>query len=93
MQRTILLILEILATLRLTRLIIEDYLVDDIRQWILNKFPNNTKVRYFFTCPWCVSIWVATGLLVIKRVYPEIYKELVTMLALSAATGIVYDKI
>jgi hypothetical protein len=82
-----------MATLRLTKLIIDDYLVDDVRQWILNKFPENKKLQYFFTCPWCVSVWVATGLLILQRVYPTAHKELVTMLALSATTGIIFNKI
>lgn len=82
-----------MATLRLTKLIIDDYLVDDVRQWILNKFPDNKKIQYFFTCPWCVSIWVATGLLVLRRYYPKAHNELVTMLALSAATGVIFPRI
>lgn len=87
------LILAILGTYRLTKLVMEDYILEDVRQFIFDKFPKKSKISYFFTCPWCISIWVATGLLVLRYYYPKIYDELVLMLTMSAATGIISTKI
>jgi len=54
-----------LAAYRLTRLIIQDEITQDIRDKIFDRFPpQNTKLGYLFTCPWCISIWVGTGLVV-----------------------------
>lgn len=47
-----------LAVYRLTRLVTEDELLADLREWIWKHHPpEDTKLGYFVTCPFCVSIW------------------------------------
>jgi len=47
-----------LATYRLTRLVVEDELLSDLREWVWkNHSPEETKIGYFITCPHCVSVW------------------------------------
>lgn len=57
-MRTLDLLLDTLATERITRLVVDDKLTEPIREYIWhNHPPEETKIGYFVTCPFCVSIW------------------------------------
>jgi hypothetical protein len=76
-------LLFVLATHRLTRLLIHDEvpLVAAPRNWLLDTFGYYDEhddlvggrrwgklgwsIAYLFTCPWCMSIWVGYGLLLV----------------------------
>lgn len=83
----------IFSTYRLTKLVNEDYLLKDLRQKVWAKYPKNTKIGYLFTCPWCMSIWMAAGLLLIKQVSPKFYDELCLLLTASAVTGLMHERL
>lgn len=83
----------ILSTYRLTKLVNEDYLLKDFRQKVWTRYPKNTKIGYLFTCPWCMSIWMAAGLLLIKQASPKFYDELCLLLTASAVTGILNERL
>lgn len=53
------LLLYVLAVMRATRLINADTILDTPRIWLLHKFGPESKLAYFISCPWCVSIWIA----------------------------------
>lgn len=55
-QTWLLVLLAVLATARLTRLINDDAILDRPRAWVQRG--GESKLAYFVTCPWCVSIWV-----------------------------------
>lgn len=79
-----------LATYRLTKLVIEDQITASLRDKVFEKFdPSSTKLGYFITCPWCVSIWAAGALVVLDKVSPEFGKVTQKVLAASAITGLV----
>lgn len=81
-----------LAVYRLTKLIKDDYITEDIRNKVLDKFPpQTTKIGYFFTCPWCISIWAAATLTLLGKVTPELEKEVSLILASSAVTGLISE--
>jgi hypothetical protein len=79
-----------LATFRLTRLLVEDEIAEPIRRRVWKRFdPQETKVGYLFTCPWCVSIWVGAAVVAARRVAPGPWGVGSTALALSAVTGLI----
>jgi hypothetical protein len=61
MSELITLALYVLATARLLRLVMDDKITDPIREWIIRSTPKQSLRRYFITCAWCVSIWVAAA--------------------------------
>lgn len=91
-------IIDALATYRATKLVIDDEITADIRERAyqeLERLPKKyaTKLRYLLGCPWCVSIWAAGFLVALRLVAPNLAKYLNTLLAASAATGLIYQKI
>jgi hypothetical protein len=64
-------LLDGLATYRVTRLVVDDELTSPIREYIWkNHSPEETKIGYFVTCPFCVSIW-AGGLVALMSATPS----------------------
>lgn len=53
--------IDALAVHRITRLVIEDEITADFREWVLEHHghPSQSKLSYFVTCPHCVSVWAA----------------------------------
>jgi len=77
-----------LATSRLTRLVVEDAVLDDVRDHVWKTFPvDSTKVGYLISCRACTSVWVAglvaSGLLSRRIRYIVALSEL-TILARAA---------
>lgn len=87
------LISEILATYRITRLVTKDGITqrprDAILAWALRPSrwgrARHPKVAELIECPWCVSAYAAAVVLVL-RCHPA-GRVLLTALALSAAAG------
>ena len=48
-----------LAVARLTGLVTEDKITEDLRGWLLDRIDEDSKLAYLITCPWCVSIYLA----------------------------------
>lgn len=48
-----------LTVTRITRFLVEDFLADGYRRWMVNTFGEQSKMAYLAHCPWCTSIWVA----------------------------------
>ncbi len=77
-----------LATFRITRLITRDVITEPIRTRVWKKYPpESSKLGYFFTCEWCMSIWTASliyGCFIITSVTVIV----VVPFALSAVAGL-----
>lgn len=84
--------LDIAATYRLTKLVMEDKVTEDFRNYIYEKFPRDSKVSYFVGCPWCISIWGAAVLVILRKISPEAANAVSTILAASAVTGVAYTR-
>lgn len=77
----------ILATKRLTRLLVDDVILDDFRQVIFERWnPEDYKLSYLLTCGKCSSVWL--GALVVSGIIPE---KVLDLLAYSEATILVGD--
>lgn len=83
---------DILATYRLTKLIMEDRITEDFRNLIYSKFPKDSMLSYLIGCPWCISIWAGLTIFTLRRVSPETADIVSGLLAASAVTGVVYTK-
>ena len=82
------LLTDTLAAYRLTRLVVEDRVpFGNIRQWIHDNSPDSL-IAEWVQCPWCAGIWVATGVVLARAVTPRWWTPTATVLALSAATGL-----
>jgi hypothetical protein len=82
------------ATFRLTRLLTEDELLAPLRDWVWRKHsPEDTKIGYFVTCPWCVSIWAGALVVTARTVAPRSWGLAARALSFSAVTGLVSTRI
>ncbi len=78
-----------LATYRITRLIIRDELLARPRNFFWKKFPpEKSLLGYLLTCPWCISIWVASILQISSIINPEATYVVEIIFALSAIAGL-----
>lgn len=85
--------LDTAAVYRLTKLILEDRITEELRDKIWNKFPpQSTKTGYLLTCPWCVSIWAAIAIFGTRAVNPTAADYISSVLASSALVGVGFEK-
>lgn len=80
------------GTYRISKLFIEDVIFEKIREKIFTKFPPETsRIGYFFTCYWCMSIWIGT-LVTLGYILGGTVMILVCLpFALSAIAGLLSD--
>lgn len=82
---------DMLATYRLTRLITEDRILDGPRALIERR--GGPRLRYFVSCPWCVSIWVGAGVATARRIAPRAWAPAADALAASAVAGLISENV
>lgn len=88
------LIVDSLAVFRLTKLVNDDEITADLRDKILERFhPEDTKIGYLITCPWCVSIWAGGAVALARELAPRPWNVVASALAFSSITGLVAEKI
>jgi hypothetical protein len=92
MLRLVRFVSDVVATYRLTKLIMDDKITEDFRNLIYEKFPRDSKMSYLISCPWCVSIWAGAAIFTLRKVSPETADVISGLLAASAVTGVVYTK-
>jgi hypothetical protein len=92
MHKAVSFVSDLLATYRLTKLVMEDKITEDFRDYIYEKFPRGSKMAYFIGCPWCVSIWAGFAIFALRKVNPDAADVVSGLLAASAATGIAYTR-
>ena len=82
-----------LATFRITRVITTDVIFDVPRNKIWKKYPPHTSIGYLLTCNWCMSIWVASLLVICYTIIPTFTLALSSIFALSAVAGLISSKL
>lgn len=92
MKQLVSVALDIAATYRLTKLVLDDKLTEDLRLAIYARFPKDSKISYFIGCPWCVSIWAGAVIFTLRKVNPAGADIVSGLLAASAATGVAYTR-
>jgi uncharacterized protein DUF1360 len=88
------LVVDFLATYRLTTLIKDDKITEDLRRMVFRRFgepdeEHSHKVSYLLNCPWCLSVYFAAGVVVARHFRPRVWSPVAKVLALSALTGLV----
>lgn len=83
-----------LATYRLTKLVIDDKLTEELREKVFVRYgdPSVSKISYLLTCPWCVSMYAGLAVSVSDTVFPRTTRVLTRALAFSALTGIIAER-
>jgi|tagenome__1003787_1003787.scaffolds.fasta_scaffold20708636_2 hypothetical protein len=84
---------DFLATYRLTTLIKDDKLTENMRGAVFRRYgeptgDNPRKISYLMTCPWCLSIYFAALAVVGRRKAPKVWAPAAKVLAMSAGTGL-----
>lgn len=92
MNKAVALATDIVATYRLTKLVMEDKITEDFRDYIYERFPRDSKISYLIGCPWCISIWSAVVIFAIRRIDPQVADIVSGILTASALTGLAYVK-
>jgi hypothetical protein len=87
------LLLLTLGVFRLSRLITTDIIAEPLRNFIWKRFPPSTQLGYLFTCNWCMSIWFSSLITVCYTIVPTATLFCCTILALSALTGLISNKL
>jgi len=83
----LLLVLDGLATYRLTQLVTSDTLTQPIR----DLFQRTEWGAEFVGCAWCVSIWAAGLVVVLQSSIGHVWFYAACVLALSAVTGLLSE--
>ena len=87
-------VIDALAVYRLTRLITQDELMEPVREFIWhNHPPEDTKIGYFITCPWCTSVWIGGAVVVARAVAPRQWDLVARALALSSVAGMISSRV
>lgn len=79
------------ATFRITRLITHDAILDVPRVWITDHAP--APLAYFVRCTWCVSVWVAGGVVLVLDRFATVPLPWAVALTASAVAGTVESHI
>lgn len=83
-----------LATYRLTKLVVDDKITEDLREKVFERYgdPSVSKVSYLVQCPWCVSVYAGVLVSLSRMIAPGAAKLLLESLAFSAVTGILVER-
>lgn len=78
-----------LATFRLTRLVVGDYLTARPRRWVQTH--AGPSVAYLAGCPWCASVYIGAGVAYAVTWWPDnrVVQAALYAAALSAVTGLI----
>lgn len=79
-----------LAVFRVTRLLIEDTILEPLREKTIFKMhPTDSKIRELFTCPWCVGFWLSVMSVGMFYLWPAVILWLALPFAISAVVGLI----
>lgn len=94
-------IIDVAATVRLTRLVTEDELTRELRESALvgidalaHSHPLlASKLEYLLDCPWCVSIYAGAALFALRRLNPTFASIVSGALAASLVAGVLRERV
>lgn len=78
-----------LAVYRITRLIVQDQVLDKVRVAIWKRHNSSSGIGYLITCYWCTSFWVSSLVVISYIIVPVPVTAIALVLALSAITGLI----
>jgi hypothetical protein len=84
------LLVDALATYRLTRLVVKDTVTERFRRWFAHRYEG--PLVYLSTCPWCMSIWIAAAVVALTWGVPLAWSYVAAGLAFSTVAGYLSDR-
>ncbi len=89
------LLVDALASYRVTRLLVSDGIVDRQRHAIVDRLRRggHRKVVELSECPWCIGFWVACGVVAARRVIPRTWAPVAEAFAFSAVSGLLASEV
>jgi hypothetical protein len=75
-----------LAVYRGTRLLVDDEVTRPLRERLAPD--DDSRLAYFLTCPWCVSVWVGAAWAGLSVAAPRAARAAGAVLAWSAVSGL-----
>lgn len=87
-------VVDALAVFRLTRLVLADAILDAPRDWLMARDKRSRRQGrrlgwvVFLTCGWCVSMWIAAGVVAARMLLPTFWSPVALVLALSAIAAV-----
>lgn len=78
------------AVYRLTRLIQQDTVspILELREAVLDRW-GDKRWTELLTCPHCLSMWIAAGVVLVRARYPRAWPPVARVLGLAAATSLI----
>lgn len=83
MPAWLLVLLAVLATARLTRLVVRDAITDPPRAWLAQH--AGPGVTYLVHCRWCASIWLGVGVAAAVYNWPARWWVAIPLIGLAAS--------
>lgn len=80
---------DLLAARRLTRLITKDEITRDFRE--IEFFHRHEKLQYLVNCPICVGVYTSAGVVVASMLFPRASKYVIYALALAEAQATITE--
>lgn len=81
-----------LAVYRITRLLQVDSITEPLRAKVLARWGGH-KYAALIDCPWCLSVWIAGGVLLARSVSPRTWDLIARAMAFSAVTGLITETV
>lgn len=81
-------VVDALAVFRIVRFLQRDSLIEQQREQLINRY-GHLKATELLTCPWCLSIWVAAGVVLARGAAPRLWGKIAAGLAFSAGAGVI----
>lgn len=87
-------VVDAVAVYRLVRLLQQDQITEVPRNWFIRK---HGAVRHGIAwsaladCPWCLSVWVAAGVVLARAGAPRLWGMAARGLAFSAGAGVISE--
>ena len=60
-------LVDVAATARVTRLVVEDEIARPARVWVEVRTGPDSRLTYLVNCPYCVSVWAGIAVQVMPR--------------------------
>lgn len=83
------LVVDALATYRITRLVVEDTITQPLRDLV----ESGTWLDRLIECPWCVGVWVGMGVAAARAIAPRQWTPVARGLACAAAAALIVVRV
>lgn len=82
--------LDAIAVYRIVRFVQRDTLIETQREYVINNWGGgHLRLGELLQCSWCLSIWVAAGVVLARAAAPRVWGMIARGLAFSAGAGVI----